>query len=263
MRRRTFVGNILCAPAILALSGGAVGARDLDNILHLAKHRNGAGSAEHFGAEHTFGYLSGQLRKFASMPACRVIKFHGQLPYTPNGWRSVEFEKSRWTVFSDPEIGVQDLSLVDLGKIISGESRNWSAFGGPSLEIQLITNYGLPLQGLHAMMHENGLDHEAFRTAKSLPCFGYRAMLERAEKTPGALVLGLREVAPEGLTAVKIDGIGFSLSKHQSYPLERSFSILVRNDDAEATRQFREYLVTLNERRKIDEAVGYYDQVFT
>jgi len=273
MQRRTFIKLALSVPALISPGAALAESADLEELLQLATHRNGTGSPEHFGREHAFMFDPNSPSRLAAMPECKVIKVHGRSEISPSGWVRYEFPNSRWPLFVNPSVGVSSLRKAEIGGIVSGQLRNWSQLGGPDLNITVIMNWGVALKGLYAMLHENGIPLSQVAARDDLvncnaalaggdaigfkSCGGYVRMLQMGQQTPGALVLGLRSVKPEGLLPLSIEGEPFSLENNTDYPLQRGFAVLVREGDRAAEEDFKSYLVQLIQRKNADISSGY------
>jgi hypothetical protein len=168
----------------------------------------------------------------AKNPAVKVIVEHGGIHANPS-FRLLNEVEERAPIFVHQKRNITDLSSGMLKKMLCGEVTDWTELGSDEGKINL-------------HLHGGRLQKKAFETLfKTIPASetsvselsretfhhpSYETLASAAARDTKALVVGLREIAPNGLKPLSIDGVALSLEMSQPYPLSMPVGVFVRKD---------------------------------
>lgn len=225
----------LCIPRAVVAATGAKGfEQKVQSILQpllVGNHLTSEDTQTHL-VEHSF--LLDGFRRYANMAPCFYIVQNGGPKYEHEDWYTVDGPTLRTAVYANAEMGEVSISTDQLRAILTGAVTNWSEVGLRDMPIKLAVraHEQIFLAQRYMKRYAATIDpskriYDLFRYAEKHHT--YDDLLAFAQEEPGALVIGLRDVKPENLTPVKLDGAAFNATG--DYSLKMQTFISVRRDE--------------------------------
>jgi hypothetical protein len=156
-------------------------------------------------------------------------------------------------VFVSRKRKIANLSKEQLIKILKGEITDWQELGDTQAAIVLYLHSGVYQKlSFEKFLETLGLTPADLKARNVKSSSDYGDLESMAGKDPDALVIGLRELEPEGLKTVSIDGASIlDVRNLEQYPLHITVNLFER-DTPEAAKPLKKVIKQIDKNNPLD-----------
>jgi hypothetical protein len=201
-------------------------------------------------------FSESELPKAMSSQSNLIIVAHGTNLETPLNFVLAQRYEEFVPVFVSKKRNVSNLSKDQLIKILRGEIRDWEQLGDTPSPIFLYLHSGVyQKMSFEKFLETLGLSPADLKAPNIRYSSDYRDLKVSAGKDPNALVIGLRELEPEDLKTIAIDGFSISdPNQLQQYPLRISVN-LYKRDTPQAGKPLEKEIKRIDKNNPLDEVM--------